>query len=132
MKIILVVHTFLPKYLGGTEVCTFELAQKYTKLGHDVVVFCSDPLSRNSNLPVIESIYKGIKIYSVPKNITKYKYFSNTYQEKKVLKPFLNLLKDFKPDVIHYHHLMHLSIKMIDEALAHKIPQVLTLHDFWF
>lgn len=132
MKIILVVHTFLPKYLGGTEVCTYELAKEYTKLGHKVVIFCSDPLSHNDHLQMFESYYQGIKIYTVPKNITKYKNFSNTYSEKKVLKPFQKLLKEFKPDIIHYHHLMHLSIEMINYAKIFKIPQILTLHDFWF
>ncbi len=132
MKILLVVHTFLPKYLGGTEICTYELAKKYISLGHKVVIFCTDPLSHNTQLSVIESYYQGIKIYTVPKNINGYKKFSNTYSEKKVLKPFKSLLKNFKPDIIHYHHLMHLSVDLVELAKISRIPQILTLHDFWF
>lgn len=132
MKILLVVHTFLPKYVGGTEVCTYELAKKFTSLGHEVIIFCTDPLSHNIQLQVIESYYCGIKIYTVPKNISKYKNFSNTYLENRVISPFNNLLTEFKPNIIHYHHFMHLSIEMADLGKKLKIPQILTLHDFWF
>ena len=132
MKILLIVHTFLPKYLGGTEVCTYELAKEYKRLGHEVMVFCSDPLSRNDDLSVIEFYYQGIKVYTIPKNIIKYKNFINTYSEKKVIKPFQKLLKKFKPDIIHYHHLMHLSLDLVKIAKKNKIPQVITLHDYWF
>jgi glycosyltransferase involved in cell wall biosynthesis len=132
MKIILVTHTFLPKYLGGTEICTYELAKQYQQLGHKVVIFCSDPLSNNSSLEIIKSYYQGIEIYTIPKNILKYKKFLNTYLDKKPIEPFQLLIKNFKPDIVHYHHLMHLSLDLAKLVKTFKIPQILTLHDFWF
>ena len=132
MKILLVVHTFLPKYLGGTEVCTYELAKQYTKLGHEVIVFCTDPLSNEDKLRMVTSHYQGIKIYTILKDITKYKEFSETYYDIKVIKPFKKIVKNFKPDIIHYHHLMHLSTEIVDYAKKNKIPQIVTLHDFFF
>lgn len=131
MKILLVVHTFLPKYIGGTEVCTLELAKEMQNIGHQVKIFCTDPLSLQENISQINYNYQGLKIITIPKDIRKNKRFTDTYLEGKVLKPFEKLISDFRPDIIHYHHLMHLSVKMVDIGKNKNIPQIFTAHDFW-
>ena len=131
MKILLVVHTFLPKYIGGTEVCVFELAKEFIRKGHKVIVFCTDPLSSKKE-GVIDSVkYRGIDVIAVNKNIKMNLSFSDTYSDNKVILPFSKIIESFKPDVIHYHHFMHLSIEMVNIGKKYKIPQVYTLHDFW-
>lgn len=41
------------------------------------------------------------------------------------------LLRDFRPDVAHLHNVYHhLTLSVVDELRAHRIPIVMTLHDY--
>lgn len=131
MKILLISHTFLPKYVGGTEVYTFELAQELIKQGHTVEILCTDPLSSKENYEIDRSNYQGLKINTIQKNILKYKDFHDTYLDNQTEKIFESLLDKFQPDIIHYLHLMHHSINLINIAASKNIKQILTINDFW-
>jgi glycosyltransferase involved in cell wall biosynthesis len=41
------------------------------------------------------------------------------------------VLNEVKPDVAHVHHLLFLSVGILDELKKRKIPVVFTLHDYW-
>jgi len=131
MKILVISHTFLPKYLGGTEVYTFELAKELISQGHNVEILCSDPLSKKTPYSISQTKYRGINVNIIEKNILNYKSFSQTYLDEKVDELFEQFIKTFKPDVIHYLHLMHLSVNLINIANRYGIKQVATLNDFW-
>ena len=46
-------------------------------------------------------------------------------------KKFDKLVRDFKPDLIHFHNIYHqLSFSLIDTARKYQIPTVMTLHDY--
>ena len=132
MKILIVVHTFFPKYLGGTEVCVSELSSRFQKKGDQVKILTTDPLSDSNTYQSTISTHNNIEVVTINKDIRKYSSFKETYKDDKTLKSFRNIIKEFQPDVIHYHHLMHLSLDYIKIAKDKNIPQVVTLHDFWF
>lgn len=131
MKILLVTHTFLPHYVGGTEVYTYQLANEFSKT-HAVSIFSSDPLSHTNNYKIIETLYKNLNVFYLKKNISRYRTFETNYNDEKVIRPFKHLIKTLKPDIIHYQHLMHLSVNLIKIGKSFGIPSVLTLNDFWF
>ncbi len=130
MKILLVTHTFLPNYVGGTEVYTYELAKTLSK-NHEVVIFTTEPLDKNGDYEIKADEYYGITVYRLRKNIKKIKNFEKTYNDDKVIPGFKVLLQEFKPDIIHYQHLMHLSINLIQAGYVSGIPQIMTVNDFW-
>lgn len=46
-------------------------------------------------------------------------------------KKFEALIRDFKPDIIHYHNIYHqLSPSILSVAKKYKIPTVMHLHDY--
>ncbi|MBI4426916.1 MAG: glycosyltransferase [Candidatus Magasanikbacteria bacterium] len=46
-------------------------------------------------------------------------------------KKFDKLVRDFQPDLIHFHNIYHqLSFSLVDVARKYKIPTVMTLHDY--
>jgi glycosyltransferase involved in cell wall biosynthesis len=49
-----------------------------------------------------------------------------------VREAFRRVLDRIKPDVVHFHHLINLSVDMVDEVKARGIPAVASLHDFWY
>ena len=128
MKILIVVHDFLPNYYSGTEVLTFELAKEMDKK-NDVLLFFSEPLSEKKDKE--KGIFKGLKYIKINKDITKNIGIEETYNDKRTEKAFFETLDDFKPDIVHLHHLMHLSINLIDICKKRKIPCIYSLHDFW-
>lgn len=132
MKILLVTHTFLPKYIGGTEVYTFELAKELSSKGHEVVILNTDPLSQKRPYELSKVEYMGLNVVTIHKDITKYSSFIQTYLDHQVDSIYQEYLNKFQPDVIHYLHLMHLSVEMVKVASHLGIPQVITLNDFWF
>jgi len=131
MKILLVSHTFLPKYVGGTEVYTCELARELVAQGNEVEILCTDPLSRKKPYSVTIKKYRGLNINVIEKNILEYKDFSQTYFDSEVDKIFTSFIDEFQPDIIHYTHLMHLSVNIVAIAAKRNIKQIATLNDFW-
>jgi glycosyltransferase involved in cell wall biosynthesis len=45
---------------------------------------------------------------------------------------FAGILDELEPDVVHVHHLIHLSADLVEEVKARGIPAVATLHDYWY
>jgi len=136
MKILQVVHGFPPKQRAGTEIYTYYLSKELAKR-HEVHVLY--PTVENVRKISLNSFERGnlfIHEVEIPKNKIKIflnlLFFENTYLNKKVEKIFIKLLKDIKPDIIHFQHLIDLSATLIDVAKEFGIPSVLTLHDYWF
>lgn len=131
MKILIVTHTFFPKYIGGTETCVLELAKQFISQKHKVLILTTDPLSQNT-YKKIKSKYDSIDIITIQKDVRKYSDFSQTYYDTNTHSRFESIIRNYKPNVIHYHHLMHFSLGFTKIVKKYHIPQVLTLHDFWF
>jgi glycosyltransferase involved in cell wall biosynthesis len=53
------------------------------------------------------------------------------YENEAIDKKFSALLDEIKPDIVHIHHLVFLSIGIIEEIRRRGIPMVFTLHDYW-
>ena len=50
MKILYVVHKFLPRYFSGTEIYTYNLAHEMHRRGHTVKVFCAEDVEKGQGL----------------------------------------------------------------------------------
>lgn len=107
------------------------LARELSK-NHRVDVFHSDPLSDVADYSVTEKKFDGYVGWEVKKDVRKITSFQETYIDEKIEDVFENKIKELKPDVVHFHHLLHLSCNLPKIAKKYKIPIVLTLHDFWF
>jgi len=129
MKILIVVHTFLPKFLAGTEIYTYELTQALKKRNLEVRILYTNPLGQAYSLKKL--VFNKIVCYEVQKDIRKVYHFKESYQDERVENFFLDVLADYKPDLIHYQHLMFLSTNMVRIALKRNICQVISVHDFW-
>ncbi|MFV9888903.1 MAG: glycosyltransferase [Rickettsia conorii subsp. raoultii] len=130
MKILTVIHGYPPYYRAGSEVYSQTLARKLSD-NHEIQVFARH---ENSFLPSFH--YSTVLDYGDPKillhliniPITKYRY---KFINEEVNIRFEKIIDDFKPDLIHFGHLNHLSISLPAIATKRGIPTVYTLHDFW-
>ncbi|BBJ32412.1 hypothetical protein RAS_p080 (plasmid) [Rickettsia asiatica] len=130
MKILTVIHGYPPYYSAGSEVYSQTLARKLSD-NHEIQVFARH---ENSFLPSFH--YSTVLDYGDPRillhliniPITKYRY---KFINEEVNIRFEKIIDNFKPDLIHFGHLNHLSISLPEIATKRGIPTVYTLHDFW-
>lgn len=131
MRILFVVHGFLPHNTGGTELYTYYLAQALKDRGHEVVVFyrVADPDAPEYELN--EGQYAGLTVFRVNNTWRYVRGFSMTYKNDTIAAQFSSLLGRVKPDVVHFQHLTCLSTSLIHVCRERHIPTVFTLHDYW-
>lgn len=118
MKIILCNKFFYNR--GGDCIVTMNLKKMFISYGHNVAVFSMQyPNNEESEW----SEYW-------PTNMSMVDAFVRPFGAKQVIKGFLRLLNDFKPDVVHLHNI-HTQLSPIIAKIAHErgIRVVWTLHD---
>jgi len=138
MKILHVIHDFLPGAVGGTEIYTYSLCKELSKRNEVYLFFgdseidkqefiktgCYDDLAFMSINPIQ---YTGHFAYL---NLLKFGGFF-TCLNKKVDKAFNTLINEFRPDIIHFQHLLGLPTNLVNIADLANIPMVFTAHDYW-
>ena len=134
MKILQVLHQFLPNHIGGIELYVRNISRQLIYQGNEVLVFCGegdvlrDPEQRQEDLEGLSAFF----IHNKKDTPKKRGDFFQTFKNSKVIPLFEQVISSFHPDIIHFHHTMYLSAKMIFFAQKKNIPTVLTIHDFWF
>lgn len=130
MKILNVVHSFVPHTMAGTEIYSYKLSEELAKR-HEVYVFfrVNDPKKKEYALTYQR--YEGLETYNINRTFRSCSSFSNTYRDCAIDTTFSELMNKIKPDIVHIHHLLFLSCGIVDEIKKRGIPIVYTLHDYW-
>lgn len=128
MKILQVVHYFTIFGMGGSEIYTETLARELS-LEHDVRLFFTIPDDGGTE-KILDGNYRGIPYWALKKDPIIYDKPFHEYS-RWVEEAFVQLINKFKPDVIHFQHLMNLSLSLPLLAKKAGIPCCFTLHDYW-
>ncbi len=131
-KILMVILSFFPESVGGTEYYTLNLAKKLMEKGWEVKVASAVKDITQKRYKVRQSAYEGIdiiKINNPPEYCTKYiEYF----MDHTIDNIFGRILGAEKPDLVHFQHTAYLSSRLPEIAHQLKVPSVFTLHDYWY
>jgi glycosyltransferase involved in cell wall biosynthesis len=135
MKILLVTHRFWP-HLAGTEMVTLNLAHSLAQT-HEVLVYYRDHDDRTPGFHAADDQVAGLPVRRVSLNPTglghnRYRQFISSYRNPEIERDFAHTLERFRPDVVHFQHLMYLSARLPEIARRRDVPVVITLHDYWF
>ena len=130
MRILQVVHDFLPRHVAGVEVYTDGLSRALAR-EHDVALMFSEVVPEAPNHSLRRSEHRGLPTYEIVNNHV-FRRFEEIYSNPKLDETMKEVLDEFCPDVVHLQHLINLSIGFVDEVQARGIPIVMTLHDHWF
>ena len=129
---VLICSNMFPPYTGGgAEIVAYKEALILKDLGMDVQVFCGrlEPNASPSYQSTVENgELRKTRVSLLPADISgeSWNFRNDTIRQR-----FAQVLDHFAPDVVHFHNLVGLSVKMIDECERRAIPVVLTLHDYW-
>jgi len=129
MKIVHLIHNFPPEFRGGTEIYLHALCKEQIKAEHDVSVICgSETRKWCDNFEAGE--YDGIPLQRFFRLPQGEEFTVDNYLER-----FEGLLIDYlenrRPDIVHLHHWMNLSNRLLSVAAEVSIPSVATLHDLY-
>ncbi|HJP00941.1 MAG TPA: glycosyltransferase family 4 protein [Planctomycetota bacterium] len=130
MRILLVSHRYPPLHTAGTEVYTADLAAGLVERGHEVTVFATEKDIAREHLSLGEREHEGVKVVELVNNLH-YDAFEETWSYPAAEQAFAGVLERLRPDLVHFQHLMYLSVGCLERASRSGAAVVFTLHDFW-
>ncbi|MGI6367138.1 MAG: glycosyltransferase family 4 protein [Anaerolineae bacterium] len=131
MRILLPVHQYLPRKVGGTEVYTWSLAQALAARGHTVTVFYPDTtVTADTREELGQHAVWRAPAAPAPGLAGPLGIFWRTFRNPSVEHSYRRALAELRPEVVHVQHVQEGSARIL--ALTGSIPLLITLHDFWF
>ncbi|MGC9330060.1 MAG: glycosyltransferase, partial [Candidatus Hinthialibacter sp.] len=114
----------------GSELYCCHLSQALRAQGCEVRLFYSEIDHASANYAVRRGEYAGLPFWEIV-NHHAYASFEETYENPFIEKAFAECLDDFRPDIVHFHHLLGLSFGCVRICKERGVPVVFTLHDYW-
>lgn len=132
LRILHVVHGFPPRSQGGTERFAKLLTRAQAEAGHEVAVLSRFFEEGFPNGARLEELAEGVRI----------RWFSRPFTERNPLSrnalwsptwrhEVSAFVREFRPQLVHVHHLAALSLDALNGVFAQRIPVVLQLQDWW-
>lgn len=127
MRILKVIHGYPPLYQAGSEVYSQSLCNELSIRGIEIMV-----LSREENpyRPDYDFHYSTTG-EGIPHCLINLPREKDGYSHPEIDRKFEEILIQFKPDLVHFGHLNHLSVGLVEVAKKKMLPVIFTLHDFW-
>jgi glycosyltransferase involved in cell wall biosynthesis len=129
VRLLHVIHQYLPDHVGGTEHYVQTLASAQQQEGHQVTVFCRQG---GTDSRLARERAGEITIYqAIDGALSPARRFRSTLGDRFLDGCLAQAIEESKPDLIHIHHLMGLPTRALLSAGQH-IPLFVTLHDYWW
>jgi glycosyltransferase involved in cell wall biosynthesis len=130
MRILNLVHQYLPERVGGTELYTQAIAHELAGRGHEVAVFY--PSDRGAS-GLNSRRDENVTVWSTNVGpITPLRRFLARYTDSSLSAAFAGVLERFSPDIVHVQHMMGLPSAVAGMIRQAGVPYVITLWDFWW
>ena len=131
MRILHLIHDYLPLHAAGSEIYTAALARAQRAAGHEVAVFtCEEDRAApqwslrervHDDVPVFEAIYNRI-----------YADLAEQWDDPRMAEVFGGVLDRWKPDLLHVQGLQFVGgVSAVRAAAARGVAIVMTLHEYW-
>lgn len=129
MRILQVVHDFLPRHLAGVEIYT-DMVSRRLAADHEVALLYSESVPEAENYSLRRGSHGPVATFELVNN-HEFRTLEETYSNPRVDRRIREVLDEFRPQVVHVQHLLNLSLNLVAEARRRGIPVLMTLHDHW-
>lgn len=130
MRILHIVHQYLPEHVGGTELYTQSVSQALARRGHQVTVFCRHGAE---GIGQKNRVQGDVRVWSAWNgSLSPARRFFATFGDSSIERAFEQVLDEADPGLVHIQHLMGLPVGLVRSILQKNIPFVITLHDYWW
>jgi glycosyltransferase involved in cell wall biosynthesis len=135
MRVLIVVHQFMPRHYAGTEVVTRDAGLELLRRGHEVHVVTAEraPRRDSSRIMARDYDYRGLKVHAIelPRPTTNVEAIGGDYGAAAVAEHLREHVEQLQPEVIHAYHLAILGASVIDVLAPQRVPLLYTATDFW-
>ncbi len=131
MKILFVTSGYLPSSIGGVELHVHGLAKEFKRQGHEVLVFAREYAPAKEEFDLERSQIDGVPVARMNYKFSDCDSFEKIYSNPSITRVFRGAFDEFKPDIVHVHHLSCLGTDIVRLVKEAGVPVALTLHDFW-
>ena len=137
LRVLQVIHQFLPRHTAGTEIYCSDLSFGLARRGHAVRVLSAAPWRDDIGTSVQWEGDHGIVVDRIPagrahRGLQGARGFLDRFDNPDARIAIRDVLDRHRPDVVHAQHLLYLSAELIPECRTRGIPVVVTLADYWF
>lgn len=129
MRVLLVVHLYLPEHSAGVETYTDQLARELSTRAEVTIATTRKVISLPTGSVRRRSV-RGIPVVEVINNLA-HERFEDTWSNAAMERAFEGLLAEVRPDVVHFQHLMYWSWGLPRLARAAGARCLASLHDYW-
>ena len=133
MRILLAVHQFFPEFHAGTETLTRRTAEELQRRGHQVWILTSGPYQEG--LPFCQrERWQGLELirFNPPPEASLFSHgVEQSYSRPELVQPFVALLQELRPDVLHLFHLRRHTLSLVQAAIRGGVPLLASLTDYW-
>jgi glycosyltransferase involved in cell wall biosynthesis len=130
MKILQIIHSLPFLNQAGTEIYAYNLSCELSKR-HTVYIFSRTCDTTQKDYEITVTNKDGMEIYFINNTFKYANSFQMYYNDETINQKFAALLDNIKPDLVHIHHLIFLSVGLIKIINDRGIPIVFHLHDYW-
>jgi glycosyltransferase involved in cell wall biosynthesis len=132
MRILQVIHDFVPETMAGAEINTHKLAvDLHARYGYEVHVFCRGWDLHCAPYRERDETLDGLHVRRVdfgegglPNRWRRH--------DEQLDAAFKRTLERVQPDLVHIQHFIYLSTNIVAIAKAYGVPVVVSLRNFWF
>lgn len=132
LSLLYVVHGFPPDTWAGTEVYTLNIAREMAGRGHEVTILTRSPAMEDSeeDFTLVEDRFEELRVIRLVHRLD-HQRLSDSYDQPRAEAAFRRLLASESFDLVHFQHLIHTSIGLVEAAREQGLATVITCHDYW-
>ncbi len=128
LRVLIVVHDFLPYHAAGSEIYTYQLAKALSTHCDVHLLFCENRPDR-PQYETRNGVYDGIPFTEVVHHDA-FPTFGLTYEDPAMERVFDGVVDSFQPNVVHIQHLKFWGVGIVERARAKNCPVFFTLHEY--
>jgi len=136
LRVLYVVHGFPPDTWAGTEVYTLSLARAMKARGHDVAILTRAPAPAGAapdapaDFTIDRQDFQGLPVWRMINRLGQQR-LRDSYVRPAAEAAFRDALREIKPDIVHFQHLIHLSVRLPEICRELGVPSLITVNDYW-
>jgi len=132
LSLLYVVHGFPPDTWAGTEVYTLNLAREMQERGHAVTVLARTGARSpdEADFDLVEERFEGLRVVRLVHRL-EHARLRDSYRQPRAEAAFRRFLAGESFDLVHFQHLIHTSVGLVEVARQRGLATVLTAHDYW-
>jgi glycosyltransferase involved in cell wall biosynthesis len=131
LKLLQLIHDWLPRHAAGSEIYTAHLAAALRAAGHEVAVFTCEEDRAAPQWSLRERAHDGVPVFEAVYNRV-YDDLSEQWDDPRMADVFARVLERWRPDLLHVQGLQFVGgVSALRAAATRGVPVVMTLHEYW-